>query len=69
VPTMLPAFTDSRTWRATFPECTAYGFFPQRAMTLHEMWPLVHGKDERIHTSDLGFAARAYHDITKELLG
>ncbi len=69
VPTMLPAFTDSRTWRATFPECTAYGFFPQRAMDLYEMWPLVHGKDERIHTSDLGFAARAYHDITKELLG
>ncbi len=69
VPTMLPAFTDSRTWRATFPECTAYGFFPQRAMTLHEMWPLVHGKDERIYTSDLGFAAQAYHDIAKELLG
>lgn len=69
VPTMLPAFTDSRTWRATFPECTAYGFFPQRDMTLYEMWPLVHGKDERIHTSDLGFAARAYHDIAKELLG
>lgn len=69
VPTMLPAFTDSRTWRATFPECTAYGFFPQRAMSLYEMWPLVHGKDERIHTSDLGFAARAYHDIAKELLG
>ncbi len=69
VPTMLPAFTDSRTWRATFPECTAYGFFPQKAMTLSEMWPLVHGKDERIHTEDLGFAARAYHHIAKELLG
>lgn len=69
VPTMLPAFTDSRTWRATFPDCTAYGFFPQRAMTLFEMWPLVHGKDERIHTSDLAYAARAYHDIAKELLG
>jgi acetylornithine deacetylase/succinyl-diaminopimelate desuccinylase-like protein len=69
VPTMLPAFTDSRTWRATFPECVAYGFFPQREKTLPEMWKLVHGKDERIHERDLGWAARCYHDVTKELLG
>ena len=69
VPTMLPAFTDSRTWRATFPECVAYGFFPQREKTLPEMWKLVHGKDERIHVRDLGWAARCYHDVTKELLG
>jgi acetylornithine deacetylase/succinyl-diaminopimelate desuccinylase-like protein len=69
VPTMLPAFTDSRTWRATFPDCTAYGFFPQRDMTLYDMWPLVHGKDERIKTTDLAFAARCYHDVAKELLG
>lgn len=69
VPTMLPAFTDSRTWRDTFPECTAYGFFPQKDMTLYEMWPLVHGKDERIKTSDLGYAARAYKAIAEELLG
>ncbi len=69
LPTMLPAFTDSRTWRAAFPDCTAYGFFPQRELSLYEMWPLVHGRDERIHRADLGFAARAYHDIAKELLG
>ncbi len=69
VPTMLPAFTDSRTWRATFPDCVAYGFFPQRERTLPEMWKLVHGKDERIHVRDLGWAARCYHDVTKELLG
>lgn len=69
LPTMLPAFTDSRTWRATFPACTAYGFFPQRDMSLYEMWPLVHGKDERIRTTDLGYAARCYHDVAKELLG
>ena len=31
VPTMLPAFTDSRSFRDAFPECVAYGFFPQRA--------------------------------------
>ena len=36
MPTMLPAFTDSRTFRAAFPECVAYGFFPQREMNLYE---------------------------------
>jgi acetylornithine deacetylase/succinyl-diaminopimelate desuccinylase-like protein len=69
VPTMLPAFTDSRTFREAFPECVAYGFFPQREMTYHEAWPLVHSRDERIATADLGFAARCYRDVTKELLG
>jgi acetylornithine deacetylase/succinyl-diaminopimelate desuccinylase-like protein len=69
VPTMLPAFTDSRTFRAAFPECVAYGFFPQRQMNLFETWPLVHSRDERIATADLGFAARCYRDVTKELLG
>lgn len=69
LPSMLPAFTDSRTFRAAFPECTAYGFYPQRDMSLYDMWPLVHGRDERIHASTLGFAARAYRAITEELLG
>jgi acetylornithine deacetylase/succinyl-diaminopimelate desuccinylase-like protein len=68
VPTMLPAYTDSRTFRDTFGECVAYGFFPQREMTLPQMWPLVHGKDERIAAADVGFAARAYTAIAKELL-
>jgi acetylornithine deacetylase/succinyl-diaminopimelate desuccinylase-like protein len=68
VPTMLPAFTDSRTFRAAFPECVAYGFFPQREMNLHEVWPLVHSRDERIAVADLGFAARCYRDVAKELL-
>jgi acetylornithine deacetylase/succinyl-diaminopimelate desuccinylase-like protein len=69
VPTMLPAFTDSRTFRAAFPECVAYGFFPQREMSLYEVWPLVHSRDERIAVADLGFAARCYRDVAKELLG
>jgi acetylornithine deacetylase/succinyl-diaminopimelate desuccinylase-like protein len=68
VPTMLPAYTDSRAFRDAFPECVAYGFFPQREMTLGEMWPLVHGKDERIAAADVGFAARAYKAIALELL-
>jgi acetylornithine deacetylase/succinyl-diaminopimelate desuccinylase-like protein len=69
VPTMLPAYTDSRAFRDAFPECVAYGFFPQRELTLGEMWPLVHGKDERIAAADVGFAARAYKAIALELLG
>jgi hypothetical protein len=62
-------YTDSRTWRATFPECVAYGFFPQRAMTHAETWPLVHGKDERIHVSDVAWATRCYRDLIGAVLG
>ena len=69
LPVMLPAFTDSRTFRAAFAECVAYGFFPQRELSLYESWPLVHAKDERIHVRDLGFAAAFYRDIAKERLG
>lgn len=69
VPFMLPAFTDSRTFRAAFPECTAYGFFPQRELGLVDATGLWHAKDERIATADLGFAARCYRDLTLALLG
>jgi acetylornithine deacetylase/succinyl-diaminopimelate desuccinylase-like protein len=69
VPTMLPAFTDSRTFRDAFPGAVAYGFFPQRQKNLYEAWPLMHGKDERIDVRDVGFAASCYRDVTKELLG
>ncbi|MEA2324555.1 MAG: hypothetical protein QOD81_4405 [Solirubrobacteraceae bacterium] len=69
VPTMLPAFTDSRTFREAFPDIVAYGFFPQRQKSLYEAWPLMHGKDERIDVRDLGFAASCYRDVVKELLG
>ena len=69
VPTVLPGFTDSRTFRDAFPECVAYGFFPQRHMTLYETAPLIHAADERIDVRDLDFAATFFRDITKELLG
>jgi acetylornithine deacetylase/succinyl-diaminopimelate desuccinylase-like protein len=69
VPTMLPAFTDSRTFREAFPDVVAYGFFPQREKTLYEAWPLMHGKDERIGVHDLGLAASCYRDVVEELLG
>jgi acetylornithine deacetylase/succinyl-diaminopimelate desuccinylase-like protein len=69
VPTILPGFTDSRTFRAAFPDLVAYGFFPQRHMTLYETAPLIHSADERIDVRDLDVAARFYRDISTELLG
>jgi acetylornithine deacetylase/succinyl-diaminopimelate desuccinylase-like protein len=69
LPTMLPAFTDSRTFRAAFPECVAYGFFPHRHMTVYETASLLHAKDERIDVRDLGFATRFFRDIARERLG
>ena len=68
VPTVLPAFTDSRWWRDAFPDCVAYGFFPQRHQTLYDAWPLIHGKDERIDVRDLGYAASFYHELPRRLL-
>jgi acetylornithine deacetylase/succinyl-diaminopimelate desuccinylase-like protein len=69
LPTILPGFTDSRTFRAAFPECVAYGFFPQRHQTFYETWPLYHSADERIDVRDLEWATRCYADVTKRILG
>jgi acetylornithine deacetylase/succinyl-diaminopimelate desuccinylase-like protein len=69
VPVILPGFSDSRWFRDAFPECVAYGFFPQRHQTLLEAAPLVHNADERIDVRDLGFATGFYCDIVGELLG
>ena len=66
---VLPGFTDSRWFRVAFPECVAYGFFPQTHMTLHDCAPLIHGADERIDVRDLGFAARFFRDLAQRVLG
>src|SRR5215210_8308150 len=68
VPVVLPAFTDSRWYRDAFPDCVAYGFFPQRHQSLYETWPLIHGADERIDVRDLGFAATFFHELPRRLL-
>lgn len=68
VPTAMPGFTDSRHFRAAFPECVAYGFFPQRHQSLLEAWPLIHSADERIDLRDLAFAAECYRDLVLRLL-
>jgi acetylornithine deacetylase/succinyl-diaminopimelate desuccinylase-like protein len=64
----LPGFSDSRWFREAFPDCIAYGFFPQREMDLFEAAPLVHGADERIPVGDLGLAARFYAQLVEKVL-
>ena len=39
IPVILPGFSDSRWFRDAFPECAAYGFFPQRDQGLLEALP------------------------------
>ena len=68
VPTVLPAFTDSRWFRSAFPDCAAYGFFPQRHQNFYEAWSLIHSNDERIDVRDLGFAASFFVDPPRRLL-
>jgi acetylornithine deacetylase/succinyl-diaminopimelate desuccinylase-like protein len=69
VPVILPGFTDSRHFRAAFPECVAYGFFPQRHQSLMETAPLVHSADERIDLRDLQFATEFFTDLAISALG
>ena len=69
VRTAMPGFTDSRHFRAAFPECVAYGFFPQRDQGLRDAWPLIHGRNERIDLRDLSFATECYADLIQWLLG
>jgi acetylornithine deacetylase/succinyl-diaminopimelate desuccinylase-like protein len=69
VPVILPGFTDSRHFRQAFPECVAYGFFPQRHQSLFETMPLIHGADERIDVRDLAFASEFFRDLALRILG
>lgn len=69
LPTVSPGYSDSRTFREAFPDCVAYGFFPQRAMTATEAAPLFHAADERIPISDLALAVDCYRTVVRDLLG
>jgi acetylornithine deacetylase/succinyl-diaminopimelate desuccinylase-like protein len=69
VPVILTGFSDSRWFREAFPDCVAYGFFPQRHQTMLDATPLLHSANERIDIRDLGFATGFYRDIIGELLG
>jgi acetylornithine deacetylase/succinyl-diaminopimelate desuccinylase-like protein len=68
VPVVLPGFSDSHWWRAAFPDCVAYGFFPRRVMDAFDAFSLVHGADERVPVEDLGFAATFYAELMVETL-
>jgi acetylornithine deacetylase/succinyl-diaminopimelate desuccinylase-like protein len=68
VPSVLPGFTDSRWFRQAFPDCDAYGFFPQRHTRLQDSSPLIHGADERIDVRDLGFAASFFAELPSRVL-
>jgi acetylornithine deacetylase/succinyl-diaminopimelate desuccinylase-like protein len=67
-PIVLPGFSDSHWFRRAFPDCVAYGFFPQSEMDLFESAPLIHGADERVPVADLGLAASFYSDLAVETL-
>jgi acetylornithine deacetylase/succinyl-diaminopimelate desuccinylase-like protein len=69
VPVILPGFTDSRHFRDAFPECVAYGFFPQRHQSLLQSMPLIHAADERIDVRDVAYAAEFFRDLARSLLG
>jgi acetylornithine deacetylase/succinyl-diaminopimelate desuccinylase-like protein len=68
VPVILPGFTDSRHFREAFPDCVAYGFFPQKHQTLFEAAPLIHAADERIDIRDLAFATEFFGDLARRVL-
>jgi acetylornithine deacetylase/succinyl-diaminopimelate desuccinylase-like protein len=69
VPTILPGFTDSAHFRAAFPECVAYGFFPHLHQGLLDTQPLIHAADERIDVRDLALGCELYRDLALRLLG
>jgi acetylornithine deacetylase/succinyl-diaminopimelate desuccinylase-like protein len=69
VPVILPGFTDSRHFRAAFPDCIAYGFFPHRHQPLVATAPLIHSADERIDVRDLALATELYRDLAVRILG
>jgi acetylornithine deacetylase/succinyl-diaminopimelate desuccinylase-like protein len=69
VPVILPGFTDSRHFREAFPECVAYGFFPQRYQSLLQATPLIHAADERVDVRDLAFATEFFRDLAVRVLG
>jgi acetylornithine deacetylase/succinyl-diaminopimelate desuccinylase-like protein len=69
VPVVLPGFSDSSHFRAAFPECVAYGFFPQRHQSLMEGAPLIHAADERIDLRDLQLAAGFFSELAVRVLG
>jgi acetylornithine deacetylase/succinyl-diaminopimelate desuccinylase-like protein len=68
LPLVMPGFSDSHWFRKAF-GATVFGFCPQRAMSLAEAVPLVHGADERVAVADVELMAGFFHDLPQRLLG
>jgi acetylornithine deacetylase/succinyl-diaminopimelate desuccinylase-like protein len=68
LPLVLTGFTDSHWFRKAFPECVAYGFFPQRVMSRWDTMPLIHAPDERIAIDDIDFASRFFSELAPAVL-
>jgi len=62
-------FTDAHWFRVAFPEVVAYGFTPFVEESYLDVWPRVHGHDERILVRDLAFQAYFVERVVLELLG
>jgi acetylornithine deacetylase/succinyl-diaminopimelate desuccinylase-like protein len=69
LPTVSVGYSDSRTFRAAFPDCVAYGFFPHRHMPLSQVTALPHARNERIDIRDLALAVECYRSVARSLLG
>ena len=55
VPVLCPSFTDSHYLRQAF-GTIAYGFWPVRSTPYEVVYGGMHGRDERVHVDDLGYA-------------
>ena len=69
LPTISTGYSDSQTFRAAFPECVAYGFFPFRHMPLAQVTALPHARNERVDVRDLALAVECYRSVAGRLLG
>ena len=69
LPTISTGYSDSQTFRAAFPECVAYGFFPFRHMPLAQVTALPHARNERVDVRDLALAVECYRSVVRRLLG
>ena len=68
IPLHLCGFTDSRWFRAAFPDIVAYGFCPFVAEDAATMGGREHAKDERIAVDDVPFQVRFFELLVSELL-
>jgi acetylornithine deacetylase/succinyl-diaminopimelate desuccinylase-like protein len=64
LPTICNGFTDSHHLRETF-GTVAYGIWPIRHTPSEVLAAGVHGRDERIHVDDLGYATAFHIDVCR----